>query len=49
MRIKNKLYCNYCGKYLMIIPKKEMEEINKQRQEGTRLQFIAQCSACPKG
>jgi hypothetical protein len=46
MRIKNKLYCDYCGKYMRKIPKKLMKEVMEQKQEGTRLSFIAECSLC---
>jgi hypothetical protein len=44
MRIKNKFYCDYCGKYLKNVNKKQMEEINKSKQEGTRLSYITQCT-----
>ena len=44
MRIKNRLYCDFCGKLLRKLSDKEMGIINKARQEGSRLSLIADCS-----
>jgi hypothetical protein len=48
MRIKNKLYCDYCGKYLRELTKKQMQEIIKARKEGTMLCYIAECKSCSR-
>ncbi len=36
MRIKNKIYCSKCGKYLFKLIGSEMNKINKDKLQGTR-------------
>lgn len=44
MRIKDKLYCDYCGKFSKKLSKEQMKEILKYRREGTRISYVINCS-----
>lgn len=49
MRIKNKLYCNNCGKLIYTIPcwqLKEIYDINKRNQSN--ISFDSRCKKCVK-
>jgi hypothetical protein len=46
MRIKEKQYCDYCGKFVYKLSKKQMKKIEKARLEGTRLCYVSICRSC---
>ncbi len=48
MRIKNKIHCSKCGKFLRELSKEEMEKVNKDKLNGSRTNcdFICNSSCC---
>lgn len=47
MRKKNKLYCDYCGKFILE-DNKMKEKADKLWSEGTRLNCAYRCKECFK-
>lgn len=48
MRTKDKVFCDCCGKFLFKLTKKQMDEVNKKRLEGTRISSGYFCEECNK-
>jgi len=48
MRNKDKIFCDNCGKFLFKLTKKQMDEVNKKRLEGTMISSNYLCKECSK-
>jgi hypothetical protein len=46
MRVKDKIYCDSCGKFLRKLTKIQMIKINEDKKKGTRTNCSYFCEDC---
>lgn len=46
MRLKNKVFCDCCGKFTMQLTKKQVDFISQERHSGTRVVCSVVCDNC---